>query len=198
MIYAVRYDPAGQNRQEDAKLQRLLSRALLARAMKRECGRTPQPEDFSFGPHGKPYLPGFGVQYNITNCPGLICCAVHDTEIGIDAETVRPFHQALANRVCTPQELGQIRQAEDAALQFIRFWTLKEGYLKYTGDGLGFGPGNVEFQFENGVPHKWGDAVCITQQLQTYAEKQFVISTFSKTPFQPEFHFYPVTDFINL
>lgn len=197
MIYAIRYHTGPFNRQEDARRQRTLSKALLLRVIQKETGRVPQLKDFSFGPHGKPYLPGFGIQYNITNCLGLICCAVHDTEIGIDAETIRPYKEALAKRVCTDRELAQIHDAENPALQFIRFWTLKEGYVKYTGDGLGYGPRNAEFVFQNGVPYKPCDFVHLTQQLRQVQGERFVISTLSETVFTPDIHFYPETDFMN-
>lgn len=196
MIYAIQYDHGLENKQEDAKRQRLLSKALLLRAMQIETGRTPGPKDFSYGAHGKPYLPGFGLQFNITNCPGLICCAVHETEIGIDAETIRPYKEALAKRVCTAGELSEIQKAPDPALQFIRFWTLKEGYLKYTGDGLGFGARNVAFRLGSGEPQKPNDPVWITQQLLEEAGRRFVVSTLSKTAFAPKFHFFPVSDFL--
>lgn len=179
MVYAVRYNTEGLTRQADVKKQKIISRRLVKEAIFRETGKQPDFSNLVFGPHGKPRFSDLDIHYNITNCRGLVLCAVGKTEVGIDAETIRPVKQRLIERVCTRAEQEVINEAKDRELEFIKFWTLKEGYLKYTGDGLGFGAVNAEFTYKGRQPHKVDDTVKIWQLVHTIAGVKFVISIFS-------------------
>ena len=97
--------------------------------------------EIAAGSQGKPYFPAFpGVHFNITHCPGMIACVIDDQPVGVDAESVRPFSERLIRRVLTPSEQMALQSAgsDDRAKNtaFIRFWTLKESWVKQTGIGL--------------------------------------------------------------
>ena len=55
---------------------------------------------------------------------------------GIDIETIRPFHERTARRFCCDREWNWLKGQEDQDQAWIRIWTLKEAYLKYTGTGI--------------------------------------------------------------
>lgn len=187
MIYALKYDVSGRSKQEDHKVQKALSRWCLAESLRRELNREPDFADMAFGPHGKPYLKDGGIFFNLSNCKGLICCAVHRTEVGIDAEAIRPYNPRLARRVCTSEEVADIEAAPNRDEAFIRYWTLKEGFLKYTGDGLGYGAKNVAFYYTEGNPRcKTFPETRILQKFIYHNGKMYIMSIFTKDAFYDE------------
>ncbi len=106
------------------------------------------------GRNGKPAWPGDGdIYFNITNTGGLVACVLSDVEVGIDAEKPHTIRMPVVRRCCTPEEtayilgegdLAGIRMLESLISQetvlsrFFQIWTLKESYVKMTGEGLRF------------------------------------------------------------
>ena len=46
------------------------------------------------------------------------------------------FHEQTARRFCCDREWNWLEKQEDRDLAWIRVWTLKEAYVKYTGTGI--------------------------------------------------------------
>lgn len=195
MIVAVRYDDQSITRKENVQLQKKLSYAMLRLAVTEVCGREPDFTDLAFGEHGKPYFKSLPVHYNITHTNGLVCLAVHDTEVGIDAETLRPYYEKRTDRVCTAEEKAAIEASPDRDLEFIKYWTLKESYVKYTGDGLGYGAKNAAFRYrQDGIRHIGSDTA-IYQAVREIEGRLYVISVCSEGGFDPEIRLLPAEDF---
>jgi 4'-phosphopantetheinyl transferase len=81
------------------------------------------------------------IQFNLSHTRGLVACAISlDAEIGIDAERLAPERVELdvATRYFSSSEVEILRRtAPDCqGLVFFRFWTLKEAFIKATGQGL--------------------------------------------------------------
>lgn len=102
------------------------------------------------GKYGKPYLKGMEqYQYNISNTDGMVVCAVSDGYVGIDVEKKKDFHQRILRKCASSLETAYILETEDRKLQaerFFRLWTLKESYIKMTGEGMRIPLKEVEFQ----------------------------------------------------
>lgn len=105
----------------------------------------PTSLQFCFGLHGKPYLKDVGMhtnlQFNLSHSDGLALYAVAEAaNIGVDIERIRPLPEAedIARQFFTSLEQTKIKQlpAADRAEGFLRFWTLKEAYLKASGTGI--------------------------------------------------------------
>ena len=106
---------------------------------------------------GKPYLPGSGLSYNISHSHGLVCCGIASGEIGIDAELIRPPRENLARRVLSPSEYEQYSRAGEASDEvFMRFWTLKEAYGKYSGKGIAYHLDQTDFLLPGDPPFPEG------------------------------------------
>jgi 4'-phosphopantetheinyl transferase len=96
------------------------------------------------GPFGKPAIaPGCGdggLRFNISHTRGLAACAVaREDELGLDVEaTDRPAALETASRYFAADEVHAILDAEPEKRRclFFRFWTLKEAFIKATGEGL--------------------------------------------------------------
>lgn len=102
------------------------------------------------GKYGKPYLKGMEqYQYNVSNTDGMVVCAVSDGYVGIDVEKKKDFPQKILRKCTSSLERAYILETEDSKLQaerFFRLWTLKESYIKMTGEGMRIPLNEVEFQ----------------------------------------------------
>lgn len=104
-------------------------------------------------PHGKPFLAGERMPHiSVSHTKGLVCCAVSEKPVGVDCEYRRGVSEGVRQRVCTENELRDIRQAEDPEGRFLAYWTLKESISKKRGVGLGESFRAYEIRFEDEVP----------------------------------------------
>lgn len=117
----------------------------LARAVLSEA--TGHPTDhwrYEKAPFGKPALhPGCavgGLRFNISHTRGMVACALGwRDELGVDVEAAdRRTDFRIADRFFAPEEARVVTVAapEERARLFFRFWTLKEAFIKATGEGL--------------------------------------------------------------
>jgi 4'-phosphopantetheinyl transferase len=116
----------------------------LARSMLSEVtGRPPASWRFATGAFGKPAVlsDGFpiGLGFNISHTQGFVACALAHEDVGVDVEASdRPIELDIAERFFAREEV-EVLNALPAAQRrraFFRFWTLKEAFIKATGEGL--------------------------------------------------------------
>jgi 4'-phosphopantetheinyl transferase len=91
------------------------------------------------GEFGKPALAvdceRGGLRFNISHTRGFVACAIARDEVGVDVEASdRPTDFDIADRFFAPREAQT--PPEGRACVFFRFWTLKEAFIKATGEGL--------------------------------------------------------------
>jgi len=99
---------------------------------------------FVRGQYGKPKVdPALdrpGLQFNLSHSQGLVACAVTvGTAIGIDVEmTSRRVGLEIVERYFSPAEVAVFRATppKQQRQMFFRLWTLKEAFVKATGEGL--------------------------------------------------------------
>jgi 4'-phosphopantetheinyl transferase len=117
----------------------------LARAMLSEAaGRPTTFWRYVKGAFGKPALAPEcaegGLQFNISHTHGFVACALaRDDDIGVDTEASdRRTNFAIADRFFAPEEARVVQALPPGrqACVFFRFWTLKEAFIKATGEGL--------------------------------------------------------------
>ena len=96
-----------------------------------------------YGENGRPYFCDRMCDFSITHTQNHIFCAIIEGEepmrIGIDAEDInRPDFSNLdemAARWFSPNEQKAFRTSPTKET-FLRLWTRKEAYVKYTGEGI--------------------------------------------------------------
>lgn len=131
-----RREQALRFRHELGQRQSVLAYLLLKKALLREFGISENPL-FVYGEHGKPSIVGHpDIHFNLSHCREAVACAVDKVPVGIDVESVRPLKESLARYTMSESELQLIHSADNPALAFTRFWTMKEACLKLTGEGL--------------------------------------------------------------
>jgi 4'-phosphopantetheinyl transferase len=121
----------------------LATRLLVRTVLSRYCLVESRSLQFRLSATGKPELTTPAVEpplrFNLSNTRGLVACAVMlGRDIGVDVEALREPPRHVAETVFAPIELESINGAAetDRRRTFFTLWTLKESFLKATGDGL--------------------------------------------------------------
>jgi 4'-phosphopantetheinyl transferase len=107
---------------------------------------TASPEAWTFGTaeKGKPFITastGQPLSFNLSHTHGFVACvAAPGIDVGIDVETLdrRVERDAIARRYFAAIEIDGLHalSGEDRTARFFDLWTLKEAYIKATGNGL--------------------------------------------------------------
>ncbi len=116
--------------------------------------------------YGKPYYHGAGeqIQFNLSHCRNALAVAVSHRRVGVDVEGMRSVNYRTAIKCCSREEYSYVlgwdadlapialqmydakkesglylpknHMSEEAVKRFLQLWTLKESYVKMTGEGL--------------------------------------------------------------
>lgn len=128
------------------------------RSILAECLDTaPEVLDLKKHEHGKLYLEGDPVYFNLTHSAGAAVIAVsEDHPVGVDLEFVNRKTKVLevARSVLIDRELDFLEAArvEHRDRLFLYFWTAKEAYLKLLGTGLSLEPKKVALEMGSKFP----------------------------------------------
>ncbi|MBS0307897.1 MAG: 4'-phosphopantetheinyl transferase superfamily protein [Proteobacteria bacterium] len=147
----------------------LAAHALLRLTLSRYAPLHPQAWRFERGAKGKPDIAAdMGLprlRFNLSHTQGLVACVIAlDCRCGIDVEhqrSMRDMH-GVAETVFSTAEIAWLRTQpeEKQAETFFTFWTLKEAYIKATGEGLSAPLQNISFDIANpSIAVTFGQAV---------------------------------------
>ena len=117
-------------------LGRVMARALVGQAL----GVDPGSWRWHEGPRGRPEADA-DVSFNIAHSAGMVVCAVsRNGHVGVDVEHRHrpPVDARMIRRYCAPREAEDIERRGPGEWpdQFLKYWTLKEAYLKARGLGI--------------------------------------------------------------
>ncbi|MCQ2551129.1 MAG: 4'-phosphopantetheinyl transferase superfamily protein [Clostridia bacterium] len=101
----------------------------------------------------KPRFKDLSLFFNISHSKGKVMVAFSDKEIGSDIEVIEKEDLKVAKRFFCEEEYEVIK--EDPSY-FFRFWTLKESYIKFTGEGLRLPLNSFKIQFKDDKPYMDG------------------------------------------
>lgn len=86
--------------------------------------------------NGKPYLSDNSLYFSISHCDGLAVCVLAQAPVGVDCESIRHTSKAVMKRCYSESEAQYVVASPDSNNVFSRLWTLKESYVKMTGEGI--------------------------------------------------------------
>lgn len=149
-----------------ARRDAVMARACLRLALGSALAIRPQQVRLRTNEHGKPLTDG--IHFNLSHAHGMVVLALcHDAAVGIDVEWGERKVEVLdlAESVCTPHEIEQLRSLSVASAQleaFFRCWTRKEAILKMLGTGLAGGASKIETSFSSDHEHavSYGEKKC--------------------------------------
>lgn len=124
----------------------IVSRAAQRLVLGRYLGRSPaeiriaRDCQYCGADHGRPYLPGAGLDFSVSHAKGwLLIAVVTAGKVGVDIEAISDrAADDLPDRVFAPAEQHQFLLVERARrpAYFMTIWTRKEAAVKLTGHGL--------------------------------------------------------------
>ena len=92
---------------------------------------------FEYGRNGKPMLRDFpDIHFNLSHCKNAVACAVSDEAVGVDIQHITPISDKVARRGMTDCEYEAFKASSAADDYFCEIWTVKESFLKCTGQGI--------------------------------------------------------------
>ncbi len=99
-------------------------------------------------PGGRPFLPQApDIFLSISHSGSWVVCAFHLTgPVGADVERMFPITSEMAELFMSPKELSAFKQCTDEMERsgfFLRYWCLKESWLKAVGAGMSREPSSV-------------------------------------------------------
>jgi len=122
------------------RMRFIAARAQLRMILARYLARDPEMITFSYGPRGKPHI-AESVGFNLSHSDDLAVVAVAlERNVGVDVEAIRTMKERdrIAGRFFSAGENAALLGVPESerTKAFLRCWTLKEAYVKATGDGL--------------------------------------------------------------
>ena len=103
------------------------------------------PKEITYGFNGKPEAEG--IQFNLSHSQDKAVCVVGEKPVGVDIEKVEEIRENIAKRFFTTKENAYLDQfcEEERKREFFRLWTMKESYMKMTGEGMKLSLDRFEF-----------------------------------------------------
>lgn len=100
-----------------------------------------------FGSNGKPYADN--IFFNVAHSGNFAFGVSSKNDIGCDIEIIKKPHLNIAKRFFTENEYNYILNSKNDTSSFYKIWTIKESYIKFTGDGLRTPLNSFEINFSN-------------------------------------------------
>lgn len=103
---------------------------------------------------GKPYLPHqHEFYFNISHSGAYVFCVTDRQPVGVDIQITKKTSIRLAERFFQKEEWKNIidREKEKQEELFFRYWVVKEGYLKLTGEGIKGGLDRFYVDLDSGI-----------------------------------------------
>lgn len=172
---------------EDA--DRHVAARMLLRWKYEELWQRSMPE-IIIGERGKPTFAEGSARFSISHTKGASFCALCDGEVGIDVERIRSVSASVAQRTLSMDEWEQYSGAENPSIEFLKIWTLKEAYVKLTGEGLHGDLRQIAFDFSQPRPR-----LIERPDLQFWCKQvgDFVLSVCADRWHRPELYMEEVT-----
>ena len=138
------------------------------------------PEAVRRGEDGKPHVEG--CCFNLSHSGDVAVCAVGVEPVGCDVEKIAGAPRRVAERFFHRNEAAYLRQCGEAERDtlFFRFWTMKESYLKMTGEGMRLSLDRIEFRIEPEGIRVFRDGGPLPCHIQEYALPEYRIAVCSR------------------
>ncbi len=142
------------------KLQFIALRAFVRMCLAHYTDTAPGTLVLATEPNGKPYLinASLPIVFNLSHSNDMVVLAVglqHALGVDIETTTRKRSQHAIAERYFHPNEVAHLQQLTNAehSKYFFQLWTLKEAFLKATGEGISGGLNKTFFTLKNNNIH---------------------------------------------
>lgn len=166
MLDETRQEKVRRCRNDEDKKRSLLAGYLLQAGAKEwmmgesglQADATPLSLSYAYGEEGKPrFLEYEKLHFSLSHSGDYVICAFSDQEVGADIQIHRKTGEGIAKRFFSKEDrllldrAGSGQLPEDRASLFFQIWTVKEAYMKLTGEGMkqGMDTTFIEWEEEN-------------------------------------------------
>ncbi len=112
---------------------------------------------YEYGKQGKPYLKDYpNLYFNLSHSGTVVACLVAGQEVGLDVQQYVKVKEGLAKRFFTKEECEMLVAVAEVGEKhtkyeqlFFELWSIKESYIKYTGQGMKQGLDTFTIDREN-------------------------------------------------
>lgn len=135
---------------------------------------------YRYSEYGKPYISRReDMHFNISHSKNYVVCAFSDKEVGIDIQVHRNGKGDVAQRFFSAEDRELMRSlaqnGENPEEIFFSIWTVKEAYMKLTGEGMrqGLDTTAIEFdEYSRGETQEMGhSSICKQGRISKREEK---------------------------
>lgn len=143
-----RRERIGKMRQSKSRKQSLGAGLLLEKVLMRYGLSS---KDVYQDENGKPMIEG--LYFNLSHSGDIVICAVSNSPVGCDIEQSKKAPAHLAERYFCEGEKQYLSQfaGDEYDREFYRLWTMKESYMKYTGEGTRLALNKFEIQIQDEI-----------------------------------------------
>lgn len=152
-----------KQQEKKEQVRSLAAGSLLHYALCREMGFLPDAkEDFKmeYEAGGKPFLKEYAdVHFNLSHSGEYVCCGAGREPVGVDIQKHTVVKDRLALRFFTKEDNRILAEHSDREREelFFRMWSIKESYMKLTGEGMKMGLDSFEIDWNQGAVFEKGE-----------------------------------------
>lgn len=138
------------------------------------------PAGIRVGADGKPEVEG--IFFNLSHSDNIVICATSGKEVGCDVEKIVKAPEGVAERFFHPNEAEYVKTGtgEERDHRFFRIWTMKESYIKMTGEGMGLSFDRFEFLLESDKTKVRRDGMILPCHIMEYDIPGYKVSVCAK------------------
>lgn len=190
-IPQIRREKTMRYRMADARKQSLGAGMLLQEVMNLH---SIKENDIYYGENGKPETKN--ICFNLSHSNEMAICAVSKLSVGCDIEKIKKEPKDIARNCFCKSEVEYLESfsGEKRVEEFFRLWTMKESFVKMTGEGMKLAFNRFEFLLED------CDNIQVQKDgvIQKCFIKEYEIPTFKMTVCAEEAEFVQEIQWIDL
>jgi len=131
-----------------ARIQKTYAKILLRRTLINLGHSNTILNEMEISENGKPLIPSFSGDFNISHSENLIALIVSDkTGVGIDIEKIRPVNATGFKNYFSNEEWQRIIDSNEKENTLLQLWTIKEALLKARSTGFSNGVENIYINY---------------------------------------------------
>lgn len=149
-------------------------------------------ESIKYGKNGKPEVED--ICFNLSHSDHIVVCAVSSESVGCDVEKIENLKEKVADRFFCKSEIAYLNSfsGEEQEKEFYRLWTMKESYIKMTGEGMRLPLDQFEIVFDENVKVIRDGKICACHI------KEYEISGYKLTVCAKDTEFAETVEFIKI
>lgn len=141
------------------------------------------PAEIRLGADGKPEVEG--ICFNLSHSGRIVICVTAEREVGCDVEQIVKAPEGVAERFFHSSESAYVNACvgDERDHRFFRIWTMKESYIKMTGEGMRLDFDRFEVLPDSGEIKVRRDGKLLSCRIMEYNIPGYKVSVCAKEEF---------------